>query len=200
VVDTAGELAKSVGTACRLVALRCPPDVEAQRRRQLRARRRRKDGREPSAAQLTLCGWTAFATNVPATVLAARAVWTVYRCRWQIELLIKRAKGLAGWSFSHGRNGNRVLAELLAKVLGLLVLHWGTLLHGPALAGTSATALLRKVAEYARDLAKALGRGLEAVVAVLRELVAELQRIRPRPRRRRKPNTMDRVHNPGLAA
>jgi hypothetical protein len=39
------------------------------------------------------------------------SMWLVYRCRWQIELLFKRAKGLSGWSFSHGRNGNRVLTE-----------------------------------------------------------------------------------------
>jgi Transposase DDE domain len=200
VVDTAGAMAKSVGTACRLVALRCPKEVEAQRRRKLRARLRRKNGREPSAAQLALCGWTTFATNVPTAVLAARQVWTAYRCRWQVELLIKRAKGLAGWSFSHGHNGNRVLAELLAKVLGLIVLHWGTLLHGPALSQTSATALMRQVAAYARDIAKAMGRGLDAVVEVLRELATKLERIRPRSRRRRKPNTLDRLHDPGLAA
>ncbi len=85
-VDVSGELAKSVGTPCRLVALRCPQEVAAQRRRKLREQRLRKDGKEPSAAQLTACDWTCFATNVPATLLGPRDVWTAYRCRWQIEI------------------------------------------------------------------------------------------------------------------
>jgi len=80
-------------------------------------------------AQLAAC-WTVMATNVGAGVLAAREVWLTYRCRWQIELLFKRAKGEAGGRSGHGESGDRVLAELLAKVLGLVVLHWATLLRG----------------------------------------------------------------------
>lgn len=199
VVDVPGELVESVGTPCRLVALRCPQEVAARRRQKLRERRRRKDGREPSEAQLAACGWTAFATGVPAAVLAAREVWLAYRCRWQIELLFKRAKGMAGWSFSHGRNGERVMAELLAKVLGLIVLHWATLLMGPALCGVSATRLMRRAAQFARQMAKALGKTQEALIGVLLEMLDEMARIKPRPKRRRKPNTRDLLENPGLA-
>jgi hypothetical protein len=147
-----------------------------------------------------VCDWTVFATNVAARVLAAREVWLAYRCRWQVELLFKRAKGMAGWSFSHGVNGDRVLAELLAKVLGLIVLHWSTLMHGPALSGVSATRLMRKAAQFARQMAKALGKPQEALLDVLREMLDEMARIKPRPKRRRKPNTKDLLENPGLAA
>jgi DDE family transposase len=200
VVDVPGELVESAGAPCRLVALRCPQEVAARRRQKLRERRKSKDGREPSEAQLAACDWTAFATNVPAAVLAAREVWLAYRCRWQVELLFKRAKGMAGWSFSHGRNGERVMAELLAKVLGLIVLHWATLLRGPALCGVSATRLMRKAAQFARGMAKALGKCQEALIDVLLEMLAEMQRIKPRPKRRRKPNTKDLLDNPELAA
>lgn len=199
VVDVPGELARSVGTACRLVAPRCPPAVAAERRRRLRAQRRRKERKEPTAAPLAMCDWTAFATNVPGTVLKPVEVWVAYRCRWQVELLIKRAKGLAGWSFTRGRNGERVVAELLAKVLGLVVLHWATLLSGPALLGRNATRLMRKVAEFARDIARALGRGAAAVEEVLRELLEEMARVKPRRKRRRKPSTRDLLLEPGLA-
>ena len=199
VVDVPGELAKAVGLPCRLVALRCPEGVAAERRRKLREQRMRKDGREPSAAQLAACGWTCFATNVPAARLCPRDVWTVYRCRWQIELLFKRAKGMAGWSFSHGINGDRVVAELLAKVLGLVVLHWATLTRGPALSGTSATRLMRRVAEFAKQMGKALAKGEKALLDVLREMAEELAKIKPRRKRRRKPNTKDLLENPALA-
>ncbi|MFO0927273.1 MAG: IS4 family transposase [Gemmataceae bacterium] len=198
VVDGPGDLAKSVGTPCRLVALRCPRAVAAQRRRQLRTRRRRKEGKEPTAGQLACCDWVVLATSVPAAVLGPREVWIAYRCRWQVELLFKRCKGLAGWSFTHGVKGDRVLAELLAKVLGLIVLHWATLLAGPALAGTSATRQMRVVAGYARDLGRTLGRG-SGLGAVLQEMLDEMTRIKPRRSRRRKPNTRDLLLDPGLA-
>jgi hypothetical protein len=200
VADTPGELARSVGTPCRLVALRCPEAVAAQRRRKLREQKLRKEGKEPSEAQLAACDWTCFATNVPATLLCPRDVWTAYRCRWQIELLFKRAKGMAGWSFSHGSNGDRVVAELLAKVLGLVVLHWATLTHGPALSGTSATRLMRKAAEFARQIGRALAKGEAALLEVLREMADEMARVKPRRKRRRKPGTKDILENPGLVS
>jgi hypothetical protein len=200
VVDVPGELAESVGTPCRLVALRCPEEVAARRRQKLREQRKRKDGKEPSVAQLAACGWTVMATNVGAGVLAAREVWLTYRCRWQIELLFKRAKGMAGWSFSHGESGDRVLTELLAKVLGLVVLHWATLLRGPALCGISATRLMRKAAEFAKQIAKALSKAEEArLQGVLGEMLEEMACIKPRPKRCRKPNTKDLLDDPRLA-
>jgi AcrR family transcriptional regulator len=199
-VDVPGELVESAQTPCRLVALRCPQELANRRRQKLRERRKSKDGKEPSEAQLAACDWTVLATNVSQAVLAPREVWLAYRCRWQIELLFKRAKGMAGWSFSHGRNGERVLAELLAKILGLIVLHWATLLRGPALCGISATRLMRKAAQFARDMAKALGKTQEALIDVLTEMLEEMKRIKPRPKRRRKPNTKDLLDNPGLAA
>ncbi len=198
-VDVPGELAKAVGTPCRLVALRCPKEVAAQRRRKLRERRLRKDGKEPSAAQLTACDWTCFATNVPAPLLGSRDVWTAYRCRWQIELLFKRAKGMAGWSFSHGSNGDRVVAELLAKVLGLVVLHWATLTRGPALSGLNATRLMRKAAEFAKQMGRALAKSEQALRETLREMAEEMARIEPRRKRRRKPGTKDLLEEPRLA-
>jgi Transposase DDE domain len=198
--DVPGELAESVGTPCRLVALRCPEEVASRRRQKLRERRRRKDGKEPSEAQLAACDWTCMATNVGAGVLAAREVWLAYRCRWQIELLFKRAKGMAGWSFSHGESGERVMAELLAKVLGLVVLHWATLLRGPALSGVSATRLMRRAAQFAKQMSKALTKSEGALLEVLGEMLDEMALVKPRPKRRRKPNTKDLLDNPGLAA
>jgi hypothetical protein len=201
VVDVAAaRLVESVGTPCRLVALRCPPEVANRRRQKLRQRTRRKQGREPSVRCLALCAWTVFATNVPEAVLAARSVWVAYRCRWQIELLFKRAKQLGGWEMSRGRNGYRVLVELLAKVLGMLVLHWGALLRGGPLAGVSMHKRMVKVKEYAGQLRASLRRGWERVVEVLQELLQELNDIRPQRARKRTPGTRDILFNPGLAA
>jgi len=64
--DEAVLLVQTAGLPCRLVARRCPPEVAGRRRQKLRDYTRDKKGREPSAAQLLLCDWLVFATNVPA--------------------------------------------------------------------------------------------------------------------------------------
>ena len=195
-----GQLTESEGQPCRLVALRCPEEVTNRRRQKLRERTRKAKGQEPSARSLALCAWTVLATNVPVRVLAARSVWIVYRCRWQIELLFKRAKQQCGWEFSHGREGYRVLVEVLAKILGFIVAHWATLLRAGPLAGVSAKKLLAKVVEYARQIRASLTKGLERIVEVLQELAGELQARRGQRPRKNKPSTRDLLFNPELAA
>ncbi len=170
-----------------------------RRRQKLRAYTRSKKGREPSATQLLLCDWLVFATNTSAAQLDAKAVWVLYRCRWQVELLFKRAKSLAGWGSSRGRAGARVLVELYAKVLGLVVLHWGTLLGGGPLNGISLWKRLTEVQESARSLQDSLGQGLQACTAVLAKLARQLAGIRPEPKKQKKPSTRQLLLNPALA-
>jgi hypothetical protein len=74
----------------RLVALRLPTEVAAQRRRQARQNRDRRS--VPSAQRLALLGWAIFITNVPASRLSARAVAAVYGLRWRIETIFKAWK------------------------------------------------------------------------------------------------------------
>jgi hypothetical protein len=198
--DEAVLLVQTAGLPCRLVARRCPPEVANRRRQKLRDTTRGKKGREPSAAQLQLCDWLVFATNVPAERLSAKEVWVVYRCRWQIELLFKRAKQLAGWGFSWGRSGGRILVELYAKLLGLVVLHWGTLLSGGPLNGISAWKRTRLVQAFAQRLQDSLEQGPQAVGQMLVHLARKLDRIRPESKSRKKPSTRKLLLNPSLAA
>ena len=197
--DEAVQLVEQAGLPCRLVARRCPPEVAARRRQKLREYTRSKKGREPSAAQLLLCDWLVFATNLTAEQLGAKEVWVVYRCRWQIELLFKRARQLAGWGSSRGRAGARVLVELYAKLLGLVVLHWGTLLAGGPLNGISLWKRLGEVQELARSLQDSLAQGLQAVGQVLAKLARQLAGIRPEPKKQKKPSTRQLLLNPNLA-
>jgi hypothetical protein len=197
--DEAVGLVERAGLPCRLIARRCPAEVAARRRQKLRQYTRSKKGREPSAAQLLLCDWLVLATNLPSGQLGAKEVWLVYRCRWQVELLFKRAKSLAGWGSSRGRQGARVLVELYAKLLGLVVLHWGTLLGGGPLNGISLWKRLAEVQERARSLLDSLARGLRAVAQTLAELARELGRIRPEPKKQKKPSTRQLLLHPELA-
>ena len=74
----------------RLVALRLPAAVAAERRRLARQNRDRRC--PPSAQRLALLDWAIFITNVPRTVWSARTVAQRYGLRWRIEILFKAWK------------------------------------------------------------------------------------------------------------
>jgi Transposase DDE domain len=65
---------------------------QANRARQ-KCRQRHKTG-QPQAATLLLAGWVLVFTTLAPTVLSAQTLLAVYRCRWQIELAIKRWKSV----------------------------------------------------------------------------------------------------------
>jgi hypothetical protein len=74
----------------RLVAVRLPAAVAAERRRLARQNRDRRS--PPSAERLALLDWAIFITNVPRTVWSARTVAQMYGLRWRIEILFKAWK------------------------------------------------------------------------------------------------------------
>jgi hypothetical protein len=191
------QLVASHQLACRLTARRCPPEVAARRRQRLRASTRSKKGRALGARQLGAGDWVVLATNVPAQRLTAAELGVVYRCRWQVELLFKRGKQQLRWTFSRGRKGGRVLAEVLAKLLACVVVHWGALRRGGPLGGVSPVELFAVVRRYALRLAAARrrGRGLRAALV---DRVEELGRVRPQPKRHTKPSTRQLLDNPEL--
>jgi hypothetical protein len=195
--DGAVQLVQSQQLACRLVARRCPPEVAARRRQKLREQLRRKKNRTPSRRQLVLCDWLVLASNVPATRLSAQALWLVYRSRWQIELLFKRAKQQLGLSFSHGRTGERVLVEVLAKLLACVVVHWQSLLRAGPLGGVSVVLLFRLVQAYAGRLWDRLRDGLP-LESVLERLRQELERVRRQPHRCKQPSTRELLNHTEL--
>jgi len=200
VADLSVRLVERTQLPCRIVARRCPQEVAARRKQKLREYTRDKKGRDPSAAQLAACEWLVFATNVPAEMLDPVELWVVYRCRWQIELLFKRAKQISGWGASSGRRGDRILVELYAKLLGLLVQHWATLVRGGPVDGVSPTKLFRVVQEFAHRLADDLTRSRDDLADALHRLLCHLQRVRPQPTRTKKPSTRQLLLNPRLAA
>ena len=72
-------------------AYRLSPE-QASRARQ-RCRQSHQSG-QPRAETLWLAGWVLVFTTLSPVVLPARSVLAVYRCRWQIEIAIKRWKSV----------------------------------------------------------------------------------------------------------
>jgi Transposase DDE domain len=187
------DVAATVGTLhplpCRLIAVRCPEDVRQRRLRRLEERARRK-GFTVSARQRVLCGWTVLVTNLPAERLTVDEAWVLYRARWQVELLFKLWKSHGRLDRSRGQRGDRVLCEVLAKLVAMLVQHWVVLTACPWLDGVAAHRKVRVVRRYLEGVTSALD-DPEELGRVVAQIQRRLRALRPRSRRRSKPLTLD---------
>jgi Transposase DDE domain len=113
--------------AARLLAQKVPKEVLEQRREQLKERAHKQN--KPINPRLwDLVQWTILLTNVPTALLSAQEAFQLQRARWQIELLFKLWKEhgkVDEWSTA---KPERILCEVYAKLLAMVVQHWLLLL------------------------------------------------------------------------
>lgn len=94
---------------------------QANRARQ-KCRQRHKTG-QPQAATLFLAGWVLVCTTLAPAVLAAETIVALYRCRWQVELAIKRWKSVLDVDALRAKAGSPLaLLWLHGKLLYALML------------------------------------------------------------------------------
>jgi len=89
---------------------------------------RHRKTRRASQKRLELLEWTILMTNVPRQQLSVLEALVTYRCRWQMELLWKLSKEIERVDTWRSGKPERILTEILAKLLGLLISHWVLLL------------------------------------------------------------------------
>lgn len=171
----------------RLIAVRVPQEVADQRRRRLRAEASRR-GQSVSARQLALADWTIFITNAPSTRLPLHAVLVVARARWQIELLFKLWKSHGRIDESRSGKPERVICDVYAKLLAMVLSHWTWLLSLWDYPDRSLAKAAQTVQKYALQLATGLWsqtRTIETLSTIARCL-AKGCRMNPR---KKHPNT-----------
>jgi hypothetical protein len=196
VVDEPVWLGTRARVWCRLIAVRVPPPVAAERRRKMHADAQR-EGQVVSAARLAFADWTVLVTNVPRARLSVREAVVLARVRWQIELVFKRWKDGGRVDAWRSAKPWRILCEVYAKLIGQVVQHW-LLLIGcwdlPARSLAKAGAVVRaEVPALVRTLAQG-GRGLGA----LRQLARLLQALPGVTRRRQRPALHQLLADPTL--
>ena len=102
----------------------------ARKRRPAGAKRQRqRKCRKTGQARLQLLEWTILVTNVPQELLSVDEALVLARCRWQIELCWKLWKQLGKLDTWRSAKPYRILTEIYAKLLGLLITHWVTLIE-----------------------------------------------------------------------
>lgn len=172
---------------CRLVAARVPPEVAAARRRKRRRDAKRK-GYTPSTRSLALCDWVLLVTNVPPEKLSSREVLVLARVRWQVELVFKLWKAQGRLAESRSEKPYRILCEVYAKLLGLLVQHWILIVTGWAYVNRSWFKAGQTIRQHCMALGTQLAhieRAVE-VLDVIRRCLAKGARLNVR---KRAPNT-----------
>ncbi|HEX2184860.1 MAG TPA: IS4 family transposase [Chloroflexota bacterium] len=193
-IDLPIVLGVAEGLPARLLAVRVPQEVADQRRRKLREDARRRQ-QAVSRVRLALAEWTVFVTNVPAGLLSLREALVLGRARWQIELLFKLWKSHGGIDESRSAKPWRVLCEVYAKLLAMVVQHWVLVAGCWAYPDRSLVKAAQTVRKHALAVASVFGSPRRLLLA-LRVVVRCLASGCRLNRRRARPNTYQRLLDP----
>jgi Transposase DDE domain len=187
----AKQQAKSQHKGCQLKGRRSKGGTGQQRQPVQRKRRK------VSPARMRLAGWTILLTNVPAPMLTLQEALVLVRCRWQIELLWKLWKQQGKVDTWRSEKSERILTEIYAKLIGLVIQHWLTIVGCWQAPNRSLVKAAQVVQWMTPGLVLAFA-GLLPVQVVLQrttDIMASGCRI---DTRRRKPNTYQLINQPKL--
>lgn len=181
---------------CRLIILRNPKELTEKRRRTAKEHAKKR-GTSLSQTYLFMLGWTLFITNAPDTMIGLKHVYDFYRIRWQIELIFKLWKSYCGLNSILGWRKERVLTELYAKLIGIVIVHF---LLAPlripdevwAEREVSNVRFQQILARFARCFKQCLA-NLMALAKTLDEFVLHVQRFSLKQKRRQQPNAYSQL-------
>lgn len=190
ILDVPVRLGKQYRLPCRLVAFRLPQPVAEQRRRRAKADAKRR-GKTVSKRTLALLDYSIYVTNVSQPMLSAEQVALLYRVRWQIELIFKLWKSYCGLrEFSHMRR-DRILTELYARMIGLVLTHFLMAPIRMPYAHTNreiSPVQVRQIFQrFARTLSQCLD-NLDQFVTELTTMMTHIGRFGFKQKRKKKPN------------
>jgi hypothetical protein len=184
-------LGRKARFACRLLVERAPQAVVEKRKRKLREYACKKQ--VPLSAEiLALSEWTLIITDIPVALLSIPEALVLLAVRWQIELLFKLWKSLFEIDQWRSQDPWRILTELYAKLIGVVILHWIFLIDGWRTPQSSLWKAALTVRHFATLLAVTLPHRsqLELVLALIQAHLRSRCRLNPR---RSHPNTPQRL-------
>jgi hypothetical protein len=135
-----------------------------------------------------LADWTILLTDAPAKLLSLPEALVLLRERWQMELLYKLWKQDGQVDEWRTANPWRVLCELYAKLIGLLLQHWLMLLFAWHDEQRSLVKLAHVVRDTAASLMEALS-GCRSLRSALRTIQRRMSAGTQMNKRRKHPNS-----------
>jgi len=143
-------------------------------------------------AALALADWNVLITNVPAALLSLEEAMVVMRLRWQIELLFKLWKSHGHLDEWRTANPARILCEVYAKLLALVLQQWMIVASGWGDPERRLFKAAQVVRSSAAELASAYGHEGQ-FVTVLLTMARVLKRTARMNKRRTTPTTAQRL-------
>ena len=138
-----------------------------KRRRSIRYRAKRK-AQTPSKTLLRLAGWNLYITNIEEHRLTPKQICVIVGIRWQIELMFKCFKSIGRLHVSRSQKPYRILSEIYAKLIALLIQHAVMLVAGYRHIQQSFIKTAKHIAGYARLLTLSFQHSKTALLETLK--------------------------------
>lgn len=158
-----------------LIAQRLTEAETHKRRRYIRYRAKRKC-QTPSKARLRLAGWNLYITNIEAHQLTPKQICAIVGIRWQIELMFKAFKSIGKLQDSVSEKPYRILSEIYAKLIALLIQHAIMLGAGYRHIQQSFIKTAKYIAGYARLLTVSFHHSKTALSETLKNIKLAFQK------------------------
>jgi hypothetical protein len=189
--ELALRVGKDLRLPCRVCFFRAPEEV-ANRRRQQAKQQAAKKGRQPTQVSLELMGWTILLTNVPASMLSLEHVALLYAVRWQVELIFKLWKSHMKLHLISGIRTARILVELYAKLIGLVLFQFLTMPLRAKDIDLSPTKAFKRFVKQSAAFADAL-HSLQRLQKVIGHLHTRILKFAKREKRKKRLTTCQQL-------
>jgi hypothetical protein len=187
-LDWAVQLGATQRLPMRLLAARVPQEIADQRRRRIRKEARDK-GSPISRSALALTDWTMCGTTAPEDRWTVPEALVLLRVRWHMELLFKRWKRQGQVDTSRSQQPWRVLCEVYAKLVSMVVLHWVLRTRWWHYVDRSLPKAARAVQDYALSLGAAVADTPTCISIVLSRIARCIAHGCRMNARHKRPNT-----------
>ncbi len=146
-----------------------------------------REGKPVSPERLYLAEWTMYVTNLPPEKASVEEVMILGWVRWQVELIFKDWKSEGVVDEWRSEKQWRIMTEVYAKLLGMVVKQWISLLSGMGSLEHSQIKASQIIRQKAQQLLSVLG-GVASLEAVLKQLERMLRRHCQRTKRGKAPS------------
>ncbi len=120
VIDLEAELGEQK-LPCRLIGYKLPEEVINERRRKAKKEAQKK-GRTLSEDYLKWLEFSFFITNVPKKIWDAKIIGTIYRIRWNIELIFKYWKSFLHINILKGSHKERIENMVYGRLIMVVII------------------------------------------------------------------------------
>jgi hypothetical protein len=175
----------------RVIFFKVPEEI-VQRRRRNAAKNAGKKGRTVSAFTFELMGWTILLTNASKEMLSIEQAGLFYSVRWQIELIFKLWKSHMRLDIVSGYRKERVLVELYAKLIGLVLFQFVSMPVWQRDINLSSTKSFKRFTERIKEFAMAI-HSLEMLKIVVEEIHCAISEFAKREKRKTRLTTSQQL-------